>query len=179
MIEPTIEFANQIAAYRAEFLASGDSMDGTGALRHFENPSDWIDYVNAGKNPTTIEPGKVPATLYLFVRESDKKVVGMIQIRHYFNDYLEKYAGHIGYSVVPSERRKGYATRMLRDALPKCRELGIEKALVCCYVENEGSRKAILHNGGVYESTVFEPEKEKRIERYWIDLTSKQTRIQK
>ncbi len=171
LIEPTIEFADQIAAYRAEFLASGNSMDGTGALRRFENPLDWIDYVNAGKDPTTIAPGLVPATLYLYVRASDRKVVGMIQIRHYFNDYLEKYAGHIGYSVAPSERRKGYATQMLRDVLPKCRELGIQKALVCCYTENEGSRKTILRNGGVYESTIFEPEKEKQIERYWIDLS--------
>ena len=31
----------------------------------------------------------------------------MIQVRHYFNEYLEKYAGHIGYSVRPSEKRKG------------------------------------------------------------------------
>lgn len=170
LIEPTIEFANQIAAYRAEFLAAGDSMDGTGALRRFESPSDWIDHVNAGKNPATIEPEKVPATQYLYVRESDKKIVGMIQIRHYMNDYLEKYAGHIGYSVVPCERRKGYATQMLHDSLPKCIEIGIEKALVCCYTENEGSRKTILHNGGVYESTVFEPEMQKWVERYWINL---------
>lgn len=171
LIEPSIEYANQIAAYRAEFLASGDSMDGTGTLRRLENPLDWIDYMNAGKDPATMEPGKVPATQYIYVRESDKKIVGMLQIRHYMNDYLEKYAGHIGYSVAPSERRKGYATQMLHDSLQKCRELSIEKALVCCYTENEGSRKTILHNGGVYESTIYEPEKQKQIERYWIDLS--------
>ena len=171
LIEPTIEYADGIAAYRTEFLAAGDSMDGTGTLRRLENPLDWINYANAGKDPATMEPGKVPATQYLYVRESDEKIVGMLQIRHYMNDYLEKYAGHIGYSVAPSERRKGYATQMLHDALPKCRELGIEKALVCCYTENEGSRKTILHNGGVYQSTLFEPEKQKQVERYWIDTT--------
>ena len=170
LIEPTMEYADGIMAYRAAFLASGDSMDGTDSLRQFENPPDWIDHVNAGKNRETVEPGKVPATLYLYVRESDLKIVGMIQIRHYFNAYLEKYAGHIGYSIVPDERRKGYASQMLRDALPKCREFGIKKALVCCYRENEGSRKTILKNGGVFESTVYEPEKEKWIERYWIDI---------
>lgn len=171
LVEPTTEYAEGIAAYRAEFLAAGDSMDGTASLRRLENPLDWIAHVNAGKDPATVTPGQVPATLYLYVRESDRKIVGMIQIRHYFNDYLEKYAGHIGYSIAPSERRKGYATQMLREALPKCREFGIGKALVCCYAENEGSRKTILHNGGVYESTVFEPEKEKQIERYWIAIS--------
>ena len=37
----------------------------------------------------------------------------MIQLRHCFNDYLERYGGHIGYSVRPDERRKGYAAWML------------------------------------------------------------------
>ena len=171
LMEPTMAYAGGIAAYRAAFLASGDSMDGTDSLRRFENPQDWINHVNAGKKPETVEPGKVPATLYLYVRESDRKIVGMIQIRHFFNDYLEKYAGHIGYSIAPDERRKGYATPMLHDALPKCKQLGIQKALVCCYRENEGSRKTILKNGGTCETTVFEPEREKWIERYWIDLS--------
>ena len=87
-----------------------------------------------------------------------------------FNEYLEKYAGHIGYSVRPSERRKGYATAMLRDALPYCRELGITDVLISCVVGNEGSRKTILNNGGVYESTVHEPELDRDLERYWIHL---------
>lgn len=94
----------------------------------------------------------------------------MIQIRHYFNGYLEKYGGHIGYSVCPSERRKGYAKRMLKEALPLCRELGLKKVLITCLEENAGSEKTILANGGIYESTVFEPDIGKRMKRYWIDL---------
>ncbi|WP_312667561.1 hypothetical protein [Tissierella praeacuta] len=37
------------------------------------------------------------------MREKDKKIVGMIQFRHYFNEFLEKYGGHIGYSVRPDD----------------------------------------------------------------------------
>ena len=107
----------------------------------------------------------------MLVREEDGKIVGMIDIRHTLSPYLEKYGGHIGYSVAPDERRKGYAALMLKMALPKCRELGIEKVLITCISGNEGSRKTILKNGGVYESTVDEPDEGVRLERYWITLT--------
>jgi len=94
----------------------------------------------------------------------------MIQIRHYFNEYLEKYAGHIGYSVRPSERRKGYAKEMLKNVLPFCREIGLEKVLVVCIDGNIGSEKTILANGGVYESTVLEPNENRNLKRFWINL---------
>ena len=170
LTEPTKEYCQQIRAYRQEFLDAGDSMDGTGALRRMEKPEEWIEFTESCKNPETVPNGLVPATQYIFVREQDNRIVGMLQIRHCFNPYLEKYGGHIGYSVAPSERRKGYASQMLKLALPKCRELGIDKVLITCIEDNTGSRKTILANGGVYESTVYEPEEKVHLERYWIDL---------
>lgn len=174
LIEPNIEYAEQIREYRREFLEFGGSMDGCGPLRRFEDPVEWIEYVTALKSPETAPPDRVPSTQFIYVREDDKKIVGMIQIRHYFNEYLEKYAGHIGYSVCPGERRKGYASEMLRLVLPVCRELGIEKVLISCLEDNEGSRRTILKNGGVYESTVYLSEKDEMLQRYWIDLSEKE-----
>ncbi len=170
LIEPTMEYDKQIQAYRKEFLTFEGSMDGCGSLRKFDRTQDWIDQVEALKNAETTPPHGVPCSQYIYVRESDRKVVGVIQIRHRFNEYSEKYAGHIGYSVCPSERRKGYATQMLRETLPKCKALGIDNVLISCVVGNEGSRKVILNNGGVYESTVYEPTKQIYLERYWIDI---------
>lgn len=170
LIKPTREHAAQIAAYREEFLLSSSSMDGTGSLRRIEDPLEWLAHIEAYARVETLPAGRVPATQFLYVRESDRTVVGMIQVRHCFNEYLEKYGGHIGYSICPSERRKGYAKRMLRDCLPFCRELGLKKVLITCDEDNEGSRRTILANGGIYESTVFEPEENMRIQRYWIAL---------
>ena len=169
LVEPTLEYDRAVQAFRRDFLDGGD-MDGSGSLLRYARTQDWLDALEAGKHAETVAPGKVPATQYVFVREEDGKIVGVLQIRHYLNDYLEQYAGHIGYSVCPSERRKGYATRMLAAGLEKCRERGMERVLLCCRPANEGSRRTILHNGGVWESTVWVPDRETCLERYWITL---------
>jgi len=104
------------------------------------------------------------------IRKSDNKLVGMIQVRHRFNDYLEKYAGHIGYSVRPCERRKGYAKKMLKMVFPFCREIGLDRVMITCADSNIGSEKTIFANGGVYESTIHEPKENKDLKRFWITL---------
>lgn len=170
LIRPRSEYAGQIIEYRQEFLDAGDSMDGTGPLRRIADPEEYIRICSEYENPLKVPARLVPATQFLFLRKSDNKLVGMIQVRHRFNDYLEKYAGHIGYSVRPSERRKGYAKEMLRMTLPFCREIGIDKVLITCIDGNIGSEKTILANGGIYEYTIHEPDENVNLKRFWITL---------
>ncbi len=170
LIEPSMEYEKELLSYRDDFLASGESMDGTGSLGHYATVAEWLEKIELYKDPATVPADKVQATQYMFVRESDGEVVGMLQLRHYLNDCLEKYAGHIGYSVRPSERKKGYATEMLAAALPICKGLGLDRVMVSCRDTNEGSRRTILNNGGVYESTAYEPDRKVSLQRYWIEL---------
>ena len=170
LIRPSSEYAQQISEYRQDFLDSGDSMDGCGPIRRISDPEEYIKICRDYENDATVPENLVKATQFMYVRKSDNKLVGMIQVRHYFNEYLEKYAGHIGYSVRPTERRKGYAKEMLKAVLPFCKEIGLEKVLVSCLDGNVASEKTILANGGVYESTVLEPNSNRDLKRFWIEI---------
>lgn len=170
LIRPGMEYANQIAEYRQEFLDAGDSMDGCGSLRQIEDPQQYIQKCIDCESEERLPPGKVMATQFMLIKKKDNELLGMIQVRHCFNEYLEKYAGHIGYSIRPSERRKGYAKEMLKMAIPFCRDLGLEKILITCIDGNIGSEKTILANGGMYESTVYEPNENESLKRFWITL---------
>ena len=170
LIIPTSEYADEIKAYRAEMNEAKSPLDGAIALESFEDPLEWIEYNRGLMNEDALPEGFVQATQFIYVRESDNKIVGMANVRHRLNDYLNNYGGNIGYSVRPSERRKGYAKSMLKEALAFCRALGIKRALITCNTDNAASRRTILANGGVYENTLKEPDGNKYIERYWIEV---------
>ncbi len=114
--------------------------------------------------------GIVPGFL-LFAFNEDGEIVGRCSIRFRLNEYLEKYAGHIGYGVVPKFRRQGYATRILKEALRICREeLTLKRVLITCDDDNVGSIKTI-ENNGIREFTTYMNEKMTVPKRhYWVDL---------
>ena len=170
LIRPTSAYAVQIAEFRQEFLDANSSMDGTGPLRRMEDTEMYIERCMNGENPDFVPENRVPATQFLFIRAADNRLVGMLQVRHHFNEHLKQYGGHIGYSIRPGERRKGYAKEMLKMALPFCKEIGLDRVLITCIDGNIASEKTILANGGVYESTVYEPDEQVHLKRFWITL---------
>ena len=154
-IEPTMNIADAIADYRQELLEADCTFDGTLSLKRMPDMQEYVDYVIDRANPIHETPEQNDLVTLLFcVRKSDSKILGSIQIRHEMDEFKRLYSGHIGYSVRPSERRKGYATRILKFAVDYCRTLGIKDINISCMTDNEASRRTILANGGKYRDTV-------------------------
>ncbi|MCL1830729.1 MAG: GNAT family N-acetyltransferase [Oscillospiraceae bacterium] len=167
LILPSITHKQKALEYIQEYLDIGDRhIHGSGGLIVIPNYERWLEYVTVMNSDTPPE-GLVRATTYFAV--VDKKIIGTIQIRHTLSDELLCSGGHIGYSVLPSERMKGYATRMLAAALDICRQLGISKVLITCDKYNIASAATIKRNGGVFENELIEPDGN-IVGRYWITL---------
>jgi predicted acetyltransferase len=137
---------------------------------HFDPEGDFETYVarlSGWPRGLALPEGFAPNTFLVGV--VGDKIVGRLSLRHELNDSLRRIGGHVGYGVVASERRKGYATEMLRQSLRHARRLGLGRLLVTCDDDNLGSRRTIEKCGGVPDDVVpNEPGAGKR--RYWIAL---------
>lgn len=168
LVEPSIEYEKEILAYRDEFPVTEEGIHGTSSLASVKSVEQWLELINNCKYRETVPENLVPARQYLLLRISDQKIVGMLNYRLALNDYLSKYGGHIGYSVVPSERRKGYAEKMVALALEKAPAFGLKKVLITCNDQNIASARTIEKNQGVLENKVLDSDDEQLIRRYWI-----------
>ena len=110
LLRPNASYLDEVSAYRSEFLAAGSSMDGTGMLRQTD-AAEWLRLLPLYEHPETVPKPLVPATQFIYIRESDRRLVGMLQVRHSLNEALRLFGGHIGYFV----RLSG--TRVM---LPRC-----------------------------------------------------------
>ena len=168
LVKPDLSYADEIIKYKEESLKESPLINGSAGLNRFSSIEDWLEELNKRSCEDTVPKGLVPSSTYLGVREKDNYIVGMIDIRHYLNEYLTQVGGNIGYSVRKSERNKGYAKQMLKLALEKCKELKIKKVLITCNEDNIASEKVILSANAKFEDIRNVDGENKK--RFWIDL---------
>ena len=168
LVKPDLSYADEIIKYKEESLAESPIINGSAGLDRFSSIEIWFEELKKRSCEDTVPEGLVPSSTYLGVREKDNYIVGMIDIRHYLNEYLTQVGGHIGYGVRKTERNKGYAKQMLKLALEKCKELKIKRVLITCDEDNIASEKVILSaNAKLEDIRNVDGENKKR---FWIDL---------
>ena len=170
-VEPSIEYKDQAIEYIQEFYKYNSEINGTGGLqRYLDNYEDWLLKLEADRNRIPNEE-KVPAETYFLVRESDNRIVGMINIRLALNDRLRRLGGHIGYSIRPIERNKGYNKVNLYLGLKRCQEAGIKEVLMDCDKINPASARTMLAFGAKLVREWYDDEEFKCIiQDYIIDV---------
>ena len=168
LIKPDLSYADEIIKYKEEALFEKAIINSSINLEKFSSVEGWLKELKMKSSEDTVPKGLVPSSTYLGIREKDNYIVGMIDIRHYLNEYLTQVGGNIGYSVRKTERNKGYAKQMLKLALEKCKELKIKKVLITCDEDNIASEKVILSANAKFED--IRCIDGKNIKRFWIEL---------
>ena len=160
---PTLADKEAVLEMMVEFEKSQSAHDG--GFWDTENfvYEEWLESNHDMEMGLGIPEGWVPA-VQLVAFAKDGQAVGFLNLRLRLNDHLLEEGGHIGYSIRPSERGKGYAKEALRQGLQVAKEKNIKRALVTCSSENPASRAVILANDGKLEDV------RNGTERYWIEL---------
>ena len=162
---PTLEDKDAILEMIAEFDAANSYMHGGmgSTWKRAKDYEDWLQMVRQQEDAANLPEGWVPAIQFISVDEENRPL-GFLALRLLLNEKLFIEGGHIGYSIRPSQRRKGLAKLQLELGLAEARKQGLERVLITCDEDNEASRRTILSAGGVYENTID------RSQRYWIDI---------
>ncbi len=167
--KPNIDCKERVLSFKKQFIDDKEELRGTAFLETTEVFEDWLDILKANFDEETVMDGYVPASTYMVLSEEgdNKEIIGMLDIRHRLNEHLEKFSGHVSYSIAKEFRNQGYATEMLRQALDICQVYGIDDVLVTCDKQNPAGIKTIEKNNGKFEDEIDRGDK--IINRYWID----------
>lgn len=169
-VKPQIEHERQAIEYINEFYKYNSKINGVGGLdKYLDNYSTWLQKLDEDiKRKPTEE--KVPSETFFLIRKNDNKIVGMINIRLELNENLKKIGGHIGYSIRPEERKKGYNKINLYLGLKECQKHVIKDVLMDCDKDNIGSSKTMQALNGVLIKEWYDKQKDRTIQYYIIDV---------
>jgi predicted acetyltransferase len=169
LIHPVKYLEEDYRAALAEFRELGENNIESLFSRCNDDFDLYLQQTTQAKGGFGLPEGFVPYSTYWTVRNNER-IVGFCHFRHYLNPALKIEGGHIGYSIRPSERKRGYGTRQLALLLNECRWLAYQRVMITCDYDNIGSYKIIEANGGVLSGEAISPRSHKKILQYWVEL---------
>lgn len=167
LVRPTVALRDAYLDFYQEWIDSGDNMVPWVISKDPTDFEGMVQFLLENEKGENLPENWVPDSTYWLV-DDQNKVIGAVNIRHRLSEKLLQSGGHIGYGIRPSERRKGYATMLLKLALEKTKTLGIERVLVVCDESNTASARTIVRNGGTQDVS-FTEEDGNIVLRFWID----------
>ena len=159
LVKPTLSLKNEALNYRREHFDYEEYViNGSELFDKIQSYEEWLEKVTANSKSETVDPNWVLTDTFFVIRLSDSKIVGIVDLRYQLNDFLKDF-GNCGYSVRPTERRKGYATEILKQICTLAKSQGLESLQLSVEKNNTASIKTIKKNGGTYlRSFVFDNE---------------------
>ncbi|MEE0686035.1 MAG: GNAT family N-acetyltransferase [Lachnospiraceae bacterium] len=149
LVRPTLEMKQKGLEYRKEHFDNGEMIiNGSELFDKIESYEEWLEKVNDNTSPDTVDSNWVVTDTF-FAVDKNERIVGIIDLRHSLNEFLKDF-GNCGYSVRPTERRKGYATEMLHQIIIVAKEIGLLELNLSVERDNVPSIKTIVKNGGKY-----------------------------
>lgn len=174
LVQPSIVYASGYLSMAEEFWAKESWVAGEKRFQNDRNLIEtnfpaYIRRLNEENQTIGLKSGYIPSTTF-WLAANNAKIIGESRLRHWLTTSLEYEGGHIGYVIRPSERRKGYGTRILALTIEKAIDLGLNRVLLTCDTDNIGSARIIEQNGGKLASQGISNSSGKPISRYWINL---------
>ena len=195
MQEETLELVKPTVEYGPEYLAMVDEVvqqDGQYSYNNAElacqDFAQFVHELDEEAQGIGLPEGIPPQQTYLLLKNG-KQVVGEIRFRSTLMPPYEKFNGHIGYNIRPSQQGKGYATRQLALLLDEARKIHLSGVSLTIEGDNPASVYVIEKNGGKLIQTIENPIKGRvlvtdddelqvvdvvqtgeKLDLYWIDL---------
>jgi predicted acetyltransferase len=100
---------------------------------------------------------RVPTYDFSMVADTTGEELGAIRLRIGSTPHVERYAGHIGYNVLPAHRGHHYAARSVKLVLPLARQVGLNPLWITCDPQNHASRRTLELAGARFVEIVEVP----------------------
>lgn len=166
LVRPTLKMEKAALAFRQEFFCANERIiNGSERFDMIEDYKEWLSYITDNAVQQTVHIDWSWADVWFACYEGE--IVGIIDLRKELKPFMQ-FCGNCGYSVRPSKRNRGFATKMLQLLCAEAQKVGMNELLLSVEKNNQKSKKAIIKNNGRWVKTLFY--NNKMIENWTIQL---------